>query len=123
MTIDRRTIQKMNDELSPQVRQRVDEAADRVAAAKERGGSVVAVLGSGPNLHEGVTCLVAGLMKKGIIDGVSTSSAVINHEMGGTLEKVKRIDGVSAGFDPDRLPADGVMEVSIMPRRRLSAFA
>jgi hypothetical protein len=123
MTIDRGTIQKMNDALSPQVRKRVEEAADRVLAVKERGGSVVAVLGSGPNLHEGVTCLVAELIHKGIIDGVSTSSAVINHEMAGTLEKVKRIKGVAAGFDPERLPADGMMEVSIMPREQLAAFA
>ncbi|MFO8088690.1 MAG: hypothetical protein R6U13_02545 [Desulfatiglandaceae bacterium] len=123
MTIDRGAIQKLNDALSPEVRQRVEEAAGRVTAAKECGGSVVAVLGSGPNLHEGVTCLVAELIHKGIIDGVSTSSAVINHEMAGTLEKVKRIEGFSAGFDPERLPADGMVEVSIMPRQRLEAFA
>jgi len=123
MTIDHGTIQKMNDGLSPQVRQRVEEAANRVTTAKERGGSVVAVLGSGPNLHEGVTCLVAELIHKGIIDGVSTSSAVINHEMAGTLEKVKRIGGGAAGFDPERLPADGIMEVSLMPGERLAAFA
>jgi hypothetical protein len=123
MTIDRGTVQKMYDGLSPEVRKRVEEAAGRVAAAKERGGSVVAVLGSGPNLHEGVTCLVAELIHKGIIDGVSTSSAVINHEMAGTLEKVKRIKGVSAGFEPERLPSDGMMEVSIVSQRRLAAFA
>jgi hypothetical protein len=123
MTIDRRTIKMMEDGLSPEIRDRVETAADRVAEVKERGGSVVTVLGSGPNLHEGVTCLVAGLMHKGIIDGVSTSSAVINHEMAGTLEKVRRIKGISAGFNAERLPADGVFEVSIMPRRRLAAFA
>jgi hypothetical protein len=43
--------------------------------------------------------------------------------MAGTLEKVKRIGGVSAGFDPERLPTDGMMEVSIMPQERLAAFA
>ena len=47
---------------------------------------------------------MAELMHKGIIDGVSTSSAVINHEMGGTLEKVKRIKGTSIGIKEEKLP-------------------
>ena len=123
MVIDRNTLRMMHEGLAPETRARVDEAAGLIVSAKERGGKVAAVLGSGPNLHEGVTCLVAELMHKGIIDGVSTSSAVINHEMGGTLEKVKRVNGVEAGIDPERLPADRMMEVSMMPGRRLALFA
>lgn len=123
MVVDRETIRLMYDGLEPVTRSRIDRAAEIIADTKARGGSVVAVLGSGPNLHEGVTCLVAELMHKNIIDGVSTSSAVINHEMGGTLEKVKRVKGLSAGFDPEKLPADGMLEVSLMPRRRLARYA
>jgi hypothetical protein len=61
-------------------------------------------------------------MNKGIIDGVSTSSAVINHEMAGTLEKVKRIDGASFGFERTKLPSDGFFEVSILPAARLQEY-
>ncbi|MBK5102411.1 MAG: hypothetical protein JJE15_15730, partial [Desulfobacteraceae bacterium] len=85
-------------------------------------GKVVAVVGSGPNIHEGVTTLVAELICKGIIDGVSTSSAVINHEMAGTLEKVKRFDGVGFGCEAERLPSDGQFEVSILSRARLEEY-
>ncbi|OQY15562.1 MAG: hypothetical protein B6I32_06795 [Desulfobacterium sp. 4572_20] len=56
---------------------------------------------------------------KGIIDGVSTSSAVINHEMAGTLEKVRRFDGVTFGFEREKLPSDGFFEVSILSKERL----
>jgi hypothetical protein len=66
-----------------------------------------------------VTTLIAELIHKGIIDGVSTSSAVINHEMAGTLEKVKRFDGVKFGFDPEKLPSDGFFEVSMLPKEDL----
>jgi hypothetical protein len=79
-------------------------AVDKIVAAKEKGGKVVVATGSGPNLHEGVTTLIAELMTKGIIDGVTTSSAVIAHEMAGTLDKVKRLDGRLLGFGPDMLP-------------------
>ncbi len=82
----------------------------------------VAVVGSGPNLHEGVTTLLAELIHKGIIDGISTSSSVINHEMSGTLEKVKRFDGVAFGFERERLPSDGFFEVSILSKSRLDEF-
>ena len=72
-------------------RDHLNQAVDQIVAAKERGGAVVAVTGSGPNIHEGVTTLIAELIRKGIIDGVLTSSAVVAHEMAGTLDRVKRI--------------------------------
>ena len=75
-----------------------------IVAAKRKGGKVVVATGSGPNLHEGVTTLIAELMHKGIIDGVLTSSAVIAHEMAGTLDKVKRVDGLALGFTAETLP-------------------
>ena len=67
-------------------------AIKSVVETKKKGGKVAAVIGSGPNLHEGVTTLIATLIHAGLIDGVTTSSAVISHEMGGTLDKVKRFD-------------------------------
>ena len=69
----------------------LDTAVARVVDAKQRGGKVMLVIGSGPNLHEGVTTLIAELMVKDIVDSVTTSSAVIAHEMGGTLDRVKRV--------------------------------
>jgi hypothetical protein len=122
MAIDRGAIEGMYNGLSQKTRRRLKQAADLIAKVKERGGKVVAVVGSGPNLHEGVTTLIAELIHKGIIDGVSTSSAVINHEMAGTLEKVKRFDGVAFGFEREKLPSDGFFEVSIISEGRLKEF-
>lgn len=115
MDIDQKAIRYMRERLSKTTGERLKKAAEQIIRAKEKGGKIIAVLGSGPNLHEGVTCLVAELMRKGIIDGVSTSSAVINHEMGGTLERVKRIKGDSLGIKGDKLPSDGYFEVSMTP--------
>ena len=56
---------------------------------------------SGPNIHEGVTLLISELMDKNIINNVSTNLAVIAHEMAGSLDKVKRIEGGKLGFEPD----------------------
>ncbi|MGD2125916.1 MAG: hypothetical protein PVG99_07530 [Desulfobacteraceae bacterium] len=122
MPIDRKVITEMYNSLSQKVKSKLKHAVGQIVRAKEKGGKVVAVLGSGPNIHEGVTTLVAELMHKGIIDGVSTSSAVINHEMAGTLEKVKRFDGISFGFDRDKLPSDGFFEVSLISTAWLEEF-
>jgi len=122
MAIDRKAIGSMHDGLPEKTRRRIGQATKTIVKAKERGGKVVAVVGSGPNIHEGVTTLIAELIHKGIIDGVSTSSAVINHEMAGTLEKVKRFDGAGFGFEEQKLPSDGFFEVSIMPEQRLKEF-
>ena len=122
MKIDRGVIDTMYRGLVPKTRTRVDQAVKAIVEAKERGGKVVAVVGSGPNIHEGITTLIAELMHKKIIDGVSTSSAVIGHEMAGALEKVKRIDGRAFGFDPDKLPCDGQFEVSLISEKVLTAF-
>jgi len=122
MNIDREIIRTLYAGLAPKTRSRVDQAVQAVVEAKERGGRVVAVVGSGPNIHEGVTTLIAELMHKKIIDGVSTSSAVIGHEMGGALERVKRIDGRAYGFDGDKLPLDGQFEVSLISEKLLKAY-
>ncbi|MFP4668808.1 MAG: hypothetical protein ACLFMN_08430, partial [Desulfobacterales bacterium] len=81
MNIDNNTIKTMTEELGAGVSSQTEKAAETVVQAKKRGGKVVAVLGSGPNIHEGVTTMVAELIYRGLIDGVSTSSAVIAHEM------------------------------------------
>jgi hypothetical protein len=122
MSIDREVIENMFNNLPSKAQVRLKRAAKLIVNAKEKGGKVVAVVGSGPNLHEGVTTLLADLIHKGIIDGVSTSSAVINHEMAGTLEKVKRFDGVAFGFEQEKLPSDGFFEVSILSNTRLQEF-
>ena len=122
MVVDRKVIESMYRNLSTKAASRLKKAAEWIVNAKMKGGKVVAVVGSGPNLHEGVTTLIAELIRKGIIDGVLTSSAVINHEMAGTLERVKRFDGVAFGFERDRLPSDGYFEVSIISKARLEEF-
>ena len=98
-------------------RDHLNQAVDRIVAAKERGGTVVAVTGSGPNIHEGVTTLIAELIRTGIIDAVLTSSAVVAHEMAGTLDRVKRIraaDHPELGIPPGLLPRGGVFEITEM---------
>jgi hypothetical protein len=97
----------------------VDKAVDNIVSAKKSGGKVVVVTGSGPNLHEGVTTLIAELINKGIVDGVTSSSAVVAHEMAGVLDEVKRVDGVKAGFDEGKLPRGNVFEVTKMSEELL----
>lgn len=122
MGVQQEVIDTMYKGLNSRTKARLTAAVRAIVAAKQKGGKVVAVLGSGPNLHEGVTTLVAELTQKGIIDGISTSSAVINHEMGGTLEKVKRFDGVAFGLDPAKLPSDGIFEVTLLSDAKLSEY-
>jgi hypothetical protein len=101
-------------------RARLEQAATAVIEAKEAGKRVVAVVGSGPNLHEGVTTLIAGLIHQGLIDGVITSSAVICHEMGGTLERIRRValaDVPGLGLDA---PFDATLEASLMQDDQLA---
>jgi hypothetical protein len=117
------TIERLRGAMSDETRERLQKAADAVAAAKERGGKVVAVIGSGPNLHEGVTTLVAELMRVGIVDGVTTSSAVVAHEMAGCLERVHRVNGAQVGVDAAILPKDGLFEVSLLPADQLEMIA
>jgi hypothetical protein len=122
MPIDRKAIEQMYKDLAPIAKSRLKRAIEWIVQGKKKGGKVVAAVGSGPNLHEGVTTLIAELMHKGIVDGVLTSSAVINHEMAGTLEEVKRIDGVASGFEKSKLPVDGFFELSMISKARLEEF-
>ena len=110
------SIEQFYENLGERSQANLDNAISRIVEAKRRNGKVMLVIGSGPNLHEGVTALVAELMDKGIVDSVTTSSAVIAHEMGGSLDRVKRVKASELGFDPDShfLPKGGVFEFSMM---------
>lgn len=91
------------------------QSVDVIVRAKRAGGKVVAVVGSGPNLHEGVTTLIAALIHQGIIDGVITSSAVITHEMGGALDRVHRVRVSDLPAVDMPIAHDGVLEATLMP--------
>lgn len=98
-------------------REHLQVAADKIAAAKERGGGVTVVTGSGPNIHEGITTLIAELIRKGIVDAVLTSSAVVAHEMSGTLDRVKRVVATQhpeLDLTAKLLPRGGVFEITAM---------
>jgi hypothetical protein len=117
--IDTETLKAIERELDATTLARVDQAVEKIVAAKERGGKVAVVTGSGPNLHEGVTTLLAELMRVGLVDGVATSSAVVAHEMGGTLEKVKRCSGASVHVAAEVLPLGGDFELSLVNEETL----
>ncbi len=53
-------------------------------------------------------------MDKGIVDAVSTSSAVVAHELAGTLDKVKRFDGTKLGLSRTLLPKGNTFEITQM---------
>ena len=122
MSVNAKPIEALYEGFAPETRERVDQAVDSMVAAKKRGGKIVVVTGSGPNVHEGVTTMIAELIGKGLVDGVTTSSAVINHEMAGALEKVHRVDGTKLGMDQAKLPLDQLVEASIVPADQLAAF-
>lgn len=110
-------LRNLRDSLPAGAQQHLETAIDAIADAKERGGRVVVVTGSGPNIHEGVTTLIAELIRKGVVDGVITSSAVIAHEMGGTLDRVKRIcvdDATLLPIPAAVLPRGGVFEITVL---------
>jgi hypothetical protein len=103
--------------LSALAREHLRLAADRIAAAKQRGDGVIVATGSGPNIHEGTTTLIAELIHKGVVDGVLTSSAVVAHEMAGTLDRVKRVVASrhpELGLPAEILPRGGVFEITLL---------
>jgi hypothetical protein len=100
--------------LEQPVREAVDRTVDVVVAARRGGGRVVVVTGSGPNVHEGVTTMIAELIRTGIVQGISTSSAVVAHEMAGSLDKVHRVDGRKLGLPEQLLPKGGLFELTLM---------
>ena len=113
MVINREPIENLYRDLRPETKEMLDRAIESIVSAKKKGGKVVVVTGSGPNLHEGVTTLIGELIDKGIVDGVTTSSAVVAHEMAGTLEEVKRVDGIQLGLAEDKLPRGNIFEATL----------
>jgi hypothetical protein len=114
-------IRRLHDSLPASTQDHLARAIRKIVAAKERGGRVVVVTGSGPNIHEGVTTQIAELIHKGLVDGVITSSAVVAHEMAGTLDRVKRvqIEGDEPGI-ATILPRGHVFEITVLsPAHRL----
>ncbi len=111
---ERKKIHSLYKNLSQETKETLEQSVSAIKKAKEKNGKVVVVTGSGPNIHEGVSTLIAELINKGIIDGVTTSSAVIAHEMAGSLDKVKRVDGKKLGFAKEILPRGDIFEATIM---------
>src|SRR6266852_5026331 len=111
---------RLHDSLPLSTQNHLAQAIGKIVAAKERGGRVVVVTGSGPNIHEGVTTQIAELIRKGLVDGVITSSAVIAHEMAGTLDRVKRVQAEDLGIPSAILPRGRVFEITVLsPAQRL----
>ena len=102
--------------------QSVNSAVQKIIDTKKRGGRVMVVTGSGPNIHEGVTTLIAELIRAGIVDAVSTSSAVIAHEMAGSLDRVYRVDAQALGMDMGKMPRGDVFEFTCMTDDEISAL-
>jgi len=119
MNLNRDFFKQLYQDLEPGLRAAVDSAVEGIVDAKKNNGKVVVVTGSGPNLHEGVTCLIAELINKGLIDGVSTSSAVVAHEMAGVLDEVHRVDGKKLGLPGTMLPNGDIFEVTLMSEELL----
>lgn len=107
-------VESLYEAMEAPVRESVDRTVDAIVRARQAGGSVVVVTGSGPNVHEGVTTLIAEMIRAGLVQGVSTSSAVVAHEMAGGLDKVHRVDGRRLGLPENLLPKGGLFEISLM---------
>ena len=118
-------IKQLYGTINQEDRKFLDMSIDKIIDVKRKGGKVVVATGSGPNLHEGVTTLIAELMDKGIIDGVTTSSAVVSHEMAGVLDRVKRLDGKKLGsmVNVDNLPRGDIFEFTQMGREELDSLS
>jgi hypothetical protein len=114
------TIQDYYDQLETDTQQMLDASIEKIVEQKRAGGKVMVITGSGPNIHEGVTGLVAELMRAGIVDAVSTSSAVVAHELAGTLDKVKRFDGMKLGLSRHLLAKGDVFEITQMSETLLA---
>ncbi len=119
MEFKREPIQQFYNNLTVEAQQVIDQAVEKIVAVKRRGGKIAVVTGSGPNIHEGVTTLIAEMIHKGVIDGVTTSSAVIAHEMAGTLDRVKRMNGKALGVKDSLLPRGDIFELTLMPDEQM----
>lgn len=115
-------IEQFRASLDERSRETLAAAVKRMVETKKRGGKVMVVTGSGPNIHEGVTTLIAELIHKGLIDAVSTSSAVVSHEMGGSLDRVKRVSAEALGMDMNYMPRGDLFEFTMMSEDELNVL-
>jgi hypothetical protein len=128
MQLKRNIIQDYYNQLEPETREYLDKSIEKIIKVKRNKGKIVVVTGSGPNLHEGITTLIAELMSQDIVDGVTTSSAVISHEMGGTLDKVKRVEVSKLNgyldkyLDSRKLPKGNIFEFTMMSNEEIDAI-
>ncbi len=106
--------------LEKRTRDGIDNIVDVLKSAVKAGGEVVVVTGSGPNIHEGVTTLLAELIEQGLVHGIITSSAVVAHEMAGALDRVKRVDGRQLELDAGLLPRGDVFEATLLDEETLT---
>ena len=113
-------LKDMYENLHQSAKDSIDHTVNSIVKTIKNNGKVVVVTGSGPNLHEGVTTLIAELIDKNIIHGVTTSSAVVAHEMAGALDEVIRVDGLQLGFKGDKLPRGNVFEITHMSDELMS---
>ena len=123
--IDEQFINSLYESLNEDSRHYLDIAIEKIVETKKKGGKVVVVTGSGPNIHEGVTTLIAEFINKGLVDGVTTSSAVVSHEMGGVLDKVKRISIHEIGeefLDFEKMPRGDVFELTELNDKQWDAL-
>ena len=122
MEINRTLINQFYSELDERSKEALDKSVEKVVEAKKHGGKIAVVTGSGPNIHEGVTSLIAELITKGIVDGVTTSSAVINHEMGGTLDRVKMCPAGQFGLPQEKMPRGNVFEFTDLTDEQIESL-
>ncbi len=110
-------LQHMRESLPETTRAHLDRAVQAIVKAKNRGGRVIVATGSGPNIHEGITTLIAEMIRKELVDGVLTSSAVVAHEMAGTLDRVKRVvlDEALPNLPLQLLPRGRIFEITELP--------
>ena len=118
MEMNRKLLAEFYDALDDRSRETLDLAVEKMVRSKKKNGKIVVVTGSGPNLHEGVTTLIAELMDKGLIDGVTTSSAVVAHEMGGVLDWVKMCPADQFDLDPELMPRGNVFEFTQLTKEQ-----
>jgi hypothetical protein len=118
--IDERYLEELRESMDPKTLERVDGLVEQIVRVKEGGGSIAVATGSGPNIHEGVTTLLAHLIERNVVDGIITSAAVVAHEMAGSLDRVKRVNGIELGMGEDILPRGELFEVTIMDSDTLS---
>jgi len=118
--INEQLLNSFYSNLDSRSRKSLDDAVEKIVEARKKGGKIVVATGSGPNIHEGVTTLIAELMDKGMIHGVTTSSAVVGHEMGGALDLVKMCKASALGFEERFMPRGDVFEFTQMPEEQMA---